>query len=365
VVRSSTSTSSAPSTTTTTSGVLLPPITGFVLQSLSFISPTTGWVLGESPCSARRCFALFTTVNGGVSWNAVTPPPFSASPAFAELNFAIIRFADVDDGWAWDYNEEVGGTGYQLFATHDGGNTWTPILLGQPNKWGIAALGAGGGHVWAVTFATTASDNYSIFGSPVDEDTWSVSSLTLPLGAGGASGFQMVLESDLGWIVDTDRGTLAGASLTNGAWATWTPPCSNRSYGDAEVAGISTAGLVAFCPPNLVLSNPPPAALYASNNAGESFEQEAATLPSSMTGLAASPSGALFCYDPQGIAASFDGGTTWQTVLGLAGYETTPPPSLGVAFVTPAVGFATTPSGQLFKTVDGGHHWQSVSLPLN
>ena len=185
------------------------------------------------------------------------------------------------------------------------------------------------------------------------------------LGAGGAPGFQIVLESDLGWIVDTDRGTLAGASLTNGAWATWTPPCSNRSYGDAEMAGISTADLVAFCPPNLVLNNPPPATLYASKTGARASSRWRPRFPSSMTGLAASPSGALFCYDSHGVAASFDGGTTWQTVLGLAGYETTPPPSLGIAFVTPAVGFATTPSGQLFKTVDGGHHWRSVSLPPN
>ena len=68
-----------------------------------------------------RCFALFKTVDGGVSWSAVTPPHFPPLQPFAELNFAIIRFADIDDGWAWDYNEEVGGTGYQLLATHDGG----------------------------------------------------------------------------------------------------------------------------------------------------------------------------------------------------------------------------------------------------
>jgi len=330
---------------------------------VSFVSPTTGWVLGESPCSARRCFALFKTVDGGVRWSTATAPPFSASPAFAELGFATIRFADGDDGWAWDYNEEVGGSGYQLFVTHDGGTVWVPSSLGPPGRWGIVALGAASGHVWVVTFGSTASDNYSIFGSPVHEDAWTPSPLTLELGAGGAPGLQIILASDLGWIVDTDRGTLAGASLSNEGWAAWTPPCKQRGYGDAELAVISTNLLVAYCPANLFFTDAPPPALYVSTDGGKSFEHVTGTLPSSVTGLAASPSGALFCYDPRGMAASFDGGATWQTVLDLAAYDETPPPSAGIAFVTQAVGYATTLSGQLFKTVDGGHHWQTVSLP--
>ncbi len=105
--------------------VTLPAITASLLLSASFISTTTGWALGESPCSHRRCFSLLKTVDGGVSWSQVTAPPFSASPAYAEFEFARIAFADANDGWAYDDNEEVGATGYQLFATHDGGSTWT------------------------------------------------------------------------------------------------------------------------------------------------------------------------------------------------------------------------------------------------
>ena len=54
-------------------GVPLPPITGFVLQSASFVSPTRGWVLGESPCSTGRCFSLFKTVDAGASWTCLRP----------------------------------------------------------------------------------------------------------------------------------------------------------------------------------------------------------------------------------------------------------------------------------------------------
>ncbi len=92
--------------------------------------------------------------------------------------------------------------------------------------------------MWAVIFGDTPSDNYSILGSSANEDSWTAALLTLPLGAGGGPGFRIVLEGSNGWIVDYDRGTLAGAFLNNGVWGTWTPPCEGRSYGDAELAGI-------------------------------------------------------------------------------------------------------------------------------
>jgi photosystem II stability/assembly factor-like uncharacterized protein len=343
--------------------VPLPPITASLLLSASFVSTSTGWVLGESPCSHRRCFRLLKTIDGGVSWSQVTAPPFSVSPAYAEFEFARIAFADANDGWAYDDNEEVGATGYQLFATHNGGSTWTQIQLGAGNNWGIAALDTAPGHVWAIIYGDTSSDNYSILGSSADEDSWSAASFTLPLGAGGGPGFQIVLEGSNGWIVDYDRGTLAGAFLYNGVWATWTPPCEGPSYGDAELAGISTKYLVAFCPPNLDANDPPPAALFASTNGGQNFHELTTMLPLSVGSLAGSPSGALFCFDPQGIAASFDDGATWETVLSLAAGQSSTYPSVGIAFVTSSVGYAVTTSGGLFKTVDDGHSWQSVKLP--
>jgi photosystem II stability/assembly factor-like uncharacterized protein len=278
---------------------------------------------------------------------------------------ATLDFATPEDGWAYDSNESQpgGATDDQLFATQNGGASWVPITLGNLDESGmeIQALATGQNHVWAVLFSS-AGDDFAIVGSPVNEDDWTTAPLTLPLGAGPVSAFQIVLEGDSGWIVDSDRGTLAGASLKNGAWTTWTPPCQDRSYGDAELAGISANYLVAFCPSNLIVSTPPPAALFASTNGGESFQEVTATLPSSVTGLAASPSGALFCYDEEGIAGSFNDGRTWQTVLSL-GSTSSPVPNTDFDFVTLTVGYALTPAGELAKTVDGGHSWESVAFP--
>jgi len=358
-------TSSAPTSESGPTSTSIPPsISMFTLQSASFISSQIGWALGEEPCSTGRCFGLLKTSVGGSSWSAATAPPFTMSPASLSFISATIDFATPEDGWAYDSNEsQVGGdTGDQLFATHNGGSSWVPITLGNLDKFGmeIQALEAGQSHVWAALFSS-ANDDFAIVGSPVNEDDWTTAPLTLPLGAGPVAAFQIVLEGDSGWIVDSDRGTMAGASLKNGAWTTWTPPCQDRSYGDAELAGISKYDLVAFCPPNLVVSTPLPAALFTSTNGGESFQDVAATLPSSVSGLVASPSGALFCYDEQGIAGSFNDGRTWQTVLNL-GSTSSPVPNTGFDLVTSGVGYALTSAGELMKTVDGGHSWESVAF---
>ena len=349
----------------------MPPITDFLLQSVSFISPTTGWVLGESPCSAGRCFSMFDTSDGGTSWNVVTAPPFSVSPSSYSFDSASIAFADADDGWAYDTSETQagGGTGDQLFSTHDGGRRWEPVSLPNDDQSRIQDMADGNGQIWLITF-DGVGDDFVIYGSPIEYDNWDRSLFSLPLSAGPVTNFSITLQGEHGWIVENDRGVITGASLDDGAWTAWTPPCNRAvgSYDDESLAAISPTYVVALCPPNLAAyaSKPPPVALFASDNAGTSFQMVATKVPSAAVGLAASPSGALFCFDGQGILASFDAGVTWQMVLGF-GNATFPygrllSPYTGITFVASAIGYASTPSGDLFKTVDGGHNWEPVSL---
>ena len=346
--------------------VPLPPVKEFLLQSVSFISPTTGWVFGESPCSLGRCFALFDTSDGGTSWNAATSPPFSVSPSSPSFDSATIAFADARDGWSFDTSETQvgGGTGDQLFSTHDGGTSWAPVTLGNGDQSRVSAMGDGNAHVWVITF-DTVGDDFAIYGSPAPDDDFTRSTFSFPLSAGPATDFSLALQGEHGWVVENDRGVITGASLDHDAWTAWTPPCTRASgsYDDESLAGVSPTYVVALCPPNIVASMPPPTALFASMDAGRTFQMVSTDVPSATAGLAASPSGTLFSFDGQGIVASFDGGSTWQTVLGF-GLSTFPyPPHAGVTFVTSAVGYATTPTGALFKTVDGGHGWRAVGLP--
>jgi hypothetical protein len=142
--------STTTTTTTTTSSVprVTPPAgaavpSGFEPGSVTFVSATTGFVIGiDSSCPASTCVALARTTDGGTSWTAVRAPgagyvshgvePSSTVPAVSE-----VRFADARDGWIY---------GPSLFATHDGGATWQRVNLSGS----VISLETSGGYVDAV-----------------------------------------------------------------------------------------------------------------------------------------------------------------------------------------------------------------------
>jgi photosystem II stability/assembly factor-like uncharacterized protein len=95
---------------------------GFVPQSATFISDTTGWVLGASPCPSGkgRCDVIVRTRDAGRTWKAIP------SPRTSPETLAQIRFADATNGFV---------TGDHLWATHDGGATWRAVPgVDQPTE---------------------------------------------------------------------------------------------------------------------------------------------------------------------------------------------------------------------------------------
>jgi hypothetical protein len=106
---------------------------GFVPQSATFISDTTGWVLGSSPCPASKgsCDVIARTRDGGATWKAIPSPKTSPD------HLAQIRFADPANGFV---------TGDQLWATHDGGATWRALTAST-----TSTLQAAAGRAWITT----------------------------------------------------------------------------------------------------------------------------------------------------------------------------------------------------------------------
>ena len=80
--------------------------------SVDFVDSSHGWaVTGSDLCS---------TSDGGVTWTKVVTPGWqSGSPEFFDVSFA-----DQSHGWALGYLYGY-GAGYALYATDDGGATWT------------------------------------------------------------------------------------------------------------------------------------------------------------------------------------------------------------------------------------------------
>lgn len=135
----------------------------FLAASVTFVSPTEGWVLGTRRCSATPCTALLHTRDGGATWG-----PAAASRASLS-DVSKVRFANGRDGLAF------GGGG--LWSTHDDAVSWRRVpsvagiapytlqdLVATPA--GLYALvsgvdpqyGGGDGHVRVVVGRVSADD---------------------------------------------------------------------------------------------------------------------------------------------------------------------------------------------------------------
>jgi photosystem II stability/assembly factor-like uncharacterized protein len=343
-------------------GVALPA--GFQPRSVTFVSPTEGWVLGSTACASGRCAVIAHTLDAGRSWSRINAPntTVDADPRLATSGgVSALRFADRLDGWAY---------GPDLWATHDGGATWhtvdlAAVSIGQDGVWDLQAA-AGTAHLVAIG---SKSEGFDIASTPVSRDTWKPAPVFLAVGAGPVPQVQLVIQGTAGWLIQVDREVVDGARLSAGTWQTWTPPCSN-SAGPAVLAAWSTTGLIADCDLG-VWSTPAGEHLYRSTNGGASFAELSPAVPMSAAAELATPNTSTIVVAGQGpvnaqgastqlVIASFDGGHTWTTVLkpGLVTFN-------DLGFTTQTQGVLITATGStshLLMTRDGGHTWTAVAF---
>ena len=326
------------------------------MSSVTFVSPEEGWVLGGQHCNGSfLCLGLMRTENDGKTWTSVTPPP-------THLNYieqtsggvSQVRFANSQDGWAFDP---------ELWTTHDGGATWSQIVLpGVSADAIVASLETADGLVQAAVL--NQASTVQIETSPVGTDDWQVSATTVEFGAGPSPMPQLVLQGSLGWLLENDRTVIGGARLINGQWVAWQPPCLNVN-GPALLDASSAQYLVAVCDQGeWGPASPAGVRAYVSTDGGVSFGLLTSSVPS--YGSLASPTpGVLVLAGGAGLLATFDGGATWTTVCTApmdtyvqpVGFETS---TQGVAIAVNGAG--VIPVGSLLMTFDGGHDWSPVTL---
>ncbi|MCZ2344181.1 MAG: hypothetical protein LC104_20655 [Bacteroidales bacterium] len=96
-------------------------------RSICFLTPYTGWIAGrvESPTGVGSTGVVFTTVDGGVTWKQLT------TGALPGLNF--VKFFDENRGIVAGDGTDTFPTG--VFATTDGGKSWTPIAGPRATTW--------------------------------------------------------------------------------------------------------------------------------------------------------------------------------------------------------------------------------------
>ena len=149
---------------------------GFQPMSASFVSPSSGFVLGGVGCTHGNpiCRArLAATTDGGAQWHFAGAPDvllfYGAGDLLTQASrVSGVVFANSRDGWLY---------GPGLYATHDGGAHWQRISLGGnivPSLGGgVTAMAASAGTAWAVVdpdpFHGLADELYR---SPAGTNAW-------------------------------------------------------------------------------------------------------------------------------------------------------------------------------------------------
>jgi photosystem II stability/assembly factor-like uncharacterized protein len=231
----------------------------------SFVSPTTGFVLGTQRCSTKfdtnpattpeRCTALvMATSDAGVQWRSVPAPATSLSANQVQTSLSHghvvvspfvsgIVFADALNGWLY---------GPALWSTHDGGMHWTRINLNRP----VYAVTVAGETAYAMT---TANSNgvlrQPLLSSPVDRDDWQpVTAVTAK--ANAATQPNAVFASTV-WVatgVSTIGSNAAELWRSSGgtSWQSVGYPCGRHGY-IVSLAASSATNLVVSCGPRGVV----------------------------------------------------------------------------------------------------------------
>ena len=331
---------------------------GFQSSSTSWLSPTTGVVLGYTPCPRTTwCPALLATTDAGHTWQQLPPPPVPLPDNGNQVKIQVIdrQTALVDDG-------------NHIEITHDQARHWSPVTIpGFPANGFLDRLAVGHGKVFAVgtTFgpggATTLYSG-SLYGSTLAP----VPGLTVT-----GQGFSYGDASTRGGVVQVRLGAdLATSSYWTSADGTTfrTAPDPCPATNSTRLGGIVGPKVIALCVgdggdpqpgenPKQWTSAPgvdQPFTLGGQAPFPGETQDFAVASPDSAT--IGSASAAFFLF------STFDGGNTWTNTL------TDDQDRGGVlsdlAFVTPTVGFVQVGSPNTFgmapvvyRTTDGGHTW--------
>lgn len=328
---------------------------GFTAVSVTFTSPSHGWVLGTAPCAKRPCTSILRTLDGGASWQGVPAPRIELANS---APFGIIRFADPLDGWV--------AAGAQLQATHDGGATWHAIALPGVRATGVITdlqTAAGVVDAWAVQDASAQGPTTpaALYHSSATDDSWSVVSGVSS--AGGGYGY-LSLWGSHGWLVVGD--TLVYSTADGTSWTARSSPCSAQQpigiaaanastvYASCTVSGSAGGSMVTRI-------------IKVSRDGGATFRS---TSPPPQTGdfsgIAATPNGrtvalAVSTAGPGSIQLSSDGGAHWK--IAYSADQTGGTGFADLGFTTDSQGvvvLAPSQSGVLFMSHDGGVSWRAV-----
>jgi hypothetical protein len=330
--------------------------------AVSFVSPSTGWVLGAR--GESRVSLLRATSNGGRTWRSLPAPPFSSSRFFnvGKNGASDLDFADAKNGYAF---------GPALYETHDGGVSWTQAALG-----GVEELATGAGYVFAIAPGHPLGGQVTdLWRARIRGGQWSVvAEIAAPYGADLSVEGRTVVFLRRGWV--GPGGTVSPtdnaiwASRTSGErWGRYSVPCR------PEIAGASLVAITRGAPDRWLLDcfnglqssqeQHTRHVLYLCTQFGRGWRRLATPSDSGGPARLAATSRSIVLVT-QGVRgefhASFDGGRHFALVYPPDGADT----EWGdLAFVDSRTGFVVRPTvkgNEVDRTDDAGRHWRRLAV---
>lgn len=303
----------------------------FRAVSLTAAGPDRFWLLGKGTTGTADVMA---TTDGGKTF---TPTATIEAPVAAGTNelkadsISSIRFAvDGENGWAY---------GRALWATHDGGSTWSKVgsLSGKVERLEIAS-----GRAIALV---KDGDKWSAWGSPVASDDWSELDVALTDPSDLAVVGSIVVIADR----SADEGVTAASSNGGAEFSRFASPCSPDLSGGT--LSVTADSVWLSCPTGTAAS------VFVSHDAGRSWDPVEAeeSLPNSVLVGARTSSSTILAVRGQVEILSDQGKS-----------QTVPIKDLGqptfAGFTNQNVGYVLDLDGKLFRTTDGGQEWSRVRL---
>jgi len=281
------------------------------LTSATFISASTGWLLGMTDCGRPACaIQLRKTTDGGRRWVAVNAPPAPALTGKANPGaVSQVTFADSANGWAFDPG---------LWATHDGGASWHQV---STHGLAVTSLAASHGRAVAVfspcqPSATCARPSFRVYAAAATGDNWR----PVP-GAAGRGSATVITAGKLAYASVGPAGALGRprvlAGPVSGArhWQAVRVPCR-------QVWGVDGLALGATLPGTLVLgcASQPGAGsqarkVYLSADGGRAWRELPAPPDGGYLGqVSITPAGTIFLSGERSDVYMYrNGGRSWRT----------------------------------------------------
>jgi photosystem II stability/assembly factor-like uncharacterized protein len=340
----------------------------------SWISPLTGWVLGEGKAGCPSCVVIRYTDNGGRSWSAVPTP--GARLALSATSTYLCGSSGCVTGIVLANREDGYLFGPDLFTTTDGGRTWHR----QTGKPTVALAIVAPGVVWRLTYDSTGCCGLTLQQQRTGTTSWVT--VRAPFDGSGTGIVPQIVSTDSARVLIAFYGNIAGGVSSHATFLvtpnlgrTWTKrvdPCgwTRTNEVDAYDASATPEGTVVVECLAKGISNQ--AFVMASHNGGKTFGPRRPIPPlfANMVAVASANTIVAATGEAGGsgpftytLERSTNGGLSWRTVVRDPETLTSSTPGESyLGFVSPSVGHWIGYGNRLWTTTDGGAHWTASNV---